>query len=212
MLKDRIKPLVKDLLLFLEIIVAPFSPHEHFKESFFLWLANTLPRSQRSECELRPKLIGKAGVKIDGGTIRDGIEISPLGGAKRIQIGKGCFINSGVRFACVPGSTITLGNHVQVGPRCLFETRNHSLVLIDDHKRGGQAKSIIVEDNVWIAANAIILPGIQIGKGSVVAAGAVVTKNVPPYTLVGGVPARVLKQLNAQDALISKQNNDIKTS
>ncbi|WP_414717367.1 acyltransferase [Telluribacter sp.] len=57
-------------------------------------------------------------------------------------------------------------------------------------------EAVILEDNVWLATRSMVLKGVRIGEGAVVAAGAVVTKDVPPYTMVGGVPAKVIKQLN----------------
>jgi len=64
-----------------------------------------------------------------------------------------------------------------------------------------EPKAVVIEDDVWIAARAIILPGVRIGKGAVIAAGAVVTKDVPPYTVVGGIPARKIKSRVEEDSL-----------
>lgn len=67
---------------------------------------------------------------------------------------------------------------------------------IGDHFSGsGKKKPIVIEDHVWLASNAKILKGVTIGKGSVVATGAVVTKDVPPYSVVGGVPAKFIKSI-----------------
>ncbi|NES84605.1 MAG: acyltransferase [Moorea sp. SIO2B7] len=197
--KSNIKPLVVDYALFLEVIFSPLKPHKHFKESFFLWWANSLPRSHRSDRKLRAYLLAKAGVKISSRVVWDSLEIRPIGAASRIEIGDGCFINSGVRFECAPDVTIKIGNRVQIGSRCSFETMNHSVVLLEKNKRGGFPESIVVEDDVWLAARVTVLPGVTIGKGSVVAAGAVVTKDVPPYTLVGGVPARMIRKIEQKE-------------
>lgn len=195
-LKSRIKYLVSEFQLWTEVILGPIIPHKHYKESFFIWLANSLPRSYNSAAKFRGRLLAKAGVKIDDSVVVwEGIEIKPIGAASRIEI-RGGFINSGVRFACAPDVTISIGKDVSIGPRCSFETMNHSVTLIDRKRRGQFPKSIVVEDLVWLGAGVIVLPGVRIGKGSVVAAGAVVTKDVPPYTLVGGVPARTIKQID----------------
>jgi len=122
------------------------------------------------------------------------IIIRPLTSAANITIGERCFINSEVRFAC-PFTEITLGNDVLVGPRVSFETVNHSLTCEADGTRPVKSASIQVDDKVWIAAGAMIMPGVHIGEGAVIAAGAVVTKDVPAYTLVGGVPAKEIKSL-----------------
>ena len=199
-LKSHIKPIIDESVLWLEVLFSPFKPHKHWQESFFLKWANALPRSHTSDRQLRAFLLKRAGVNIASRVVWDGIEIRPLGAASRITIGKGCFISSEVRFECAPEATIKIGNRVQIGSRCSFETMNHSLTLLEKNKRGGFAKSITVEDDVWIAARAVILPGVTIGRGSVVASGAVVTKDVPPFTLVGGVPAKIIRHLEPPKA------------
>jgi len=70
---------------------------------------------------------------------------------------------------------------------------------VDNRTETAPAAPIIVEDDVWLATRVTILKGVRIGRGSVVAAGAVVTKDVAPYTLVGGVPARLIRSLNSHD-------------
>jgi maltose O-acetyltransferase len=197
--KSNVKPILDDCLLSLEVVISPVRPHKHFRESFLLWLANNLPRSHRSDRRLRSFLLRKAGVNITDAVVWHGIQIRPIGAASRIEIGKGCFINSEVRFECAPEVTIKIGARVQVGSRCSFETMNHSVVLLEKNKRGGFPASIVIEDDVWLAARVTILPGVTIGKGSVVAAGAVVTKDVPPFTLVGGVPAKKIKEIKPEE-------------
>ena len=90
---------------------------------------------------------------------------------------------------------ITIGNNVMLAPRVSIYAENHVFdhpdVLIRD--QGVEKKDVIIEDDCWIAANSILLAGVTIGKGSVVAAGSVVTENVPPYSVVGGVPAKLIK-------------------
>jgi maltose O-acetyltransferase len=188
--KSNLQPIINDCLLSIEVIISPIKPHKHFRESFYLWLANNLPRSHRSDRRLRPFIL-----------VWDRIEIRPIGAASRIEIGKGCFINSGVRFECAPEVTIKIGDRVQIGSRCSFETMNHSVVLLEKNKRGGFPASIVVGDDVWLAARVTVLPGVTIGKGSVVAAGAVVTKDVPPFTLVGGIPAKKIREIKPEEAI-----------
>lgn len=170
------------------------------REPLFLWLANALPRSHFADVKLRAKMLSLAGVKVENNLrIFEAVEIRPIGGAGRIKIGNGTFINSGVRFSAEGNATITIGKRVEIGPRCSFETRTHSVDLIDGH-RTGENKSIVIEDNVWLGANVVVLPGITIGQGSVVAAGAVVHRDVAPFTVVGGVPAKYIKAVNHQES------------
>ena len=91
---------------------------------------------------------------------------------------------------------ITIGNNVMMGPRVSLFAENH---VFDNPKvpmqeQGVIKQAIVIEDDCWIAANSVILAGVTIGKGSVVAAGAVVNKDVPPYSVVAGVPAVVIKK------------------
>ena len=90
---------------------------------------------------------------------------------------------------------ITIGNNVMLAPRVSIYAENHVIdhpeLLIRD--QGVEKKEVIIEDDCWIAANSIILAGVTIGQGSVVAAGSVVTENVPAYSVVAGVPAKFIK-------------------
>lgn len=88
---------------------------------------------------------------------------------------------------------------VKIGNRVLIATHTAITSLTHDHTYETMrfapiiAKPVIIEDDVWIGSNAVINPGITLGKGAVVGAGAIVTKDVPPYAIVAGVPARILK-------------------
>ena len=92
---------------------------------------------------------------------------------------------------------VTIGNHVNLAQGITVTALNHNFT--DPNKRideqGVGTTPVVIEDDIWIGANAVILPGVTIGHHSVVAAGAVVTKNVPPHSLVAGVPAKVIKQI-----------------
>jgi acetyltransferase-like isoleucine patch superfamily enzyme len=96
---------------------------------------------------------------------------------------------------------ITIGDRVYTAPLVQMLAVNH---VFDDAERpiieqGITAEGIVVEDDAWIGAGAIITDGVRIGRGAVVAAGAVVTGDVPPHTVVGGVPARILKQIGTPE-------------
>ena len=110
---------------------------------------------------------------------------------KFIEVGKNVFVNNACTFMDRGG--ITLEDDVKIGPRANLITENHDL---DPAKRRTLiSKKIVVKRNVWIGAAATILPGVTIGENAVVAAGAVVTKDVPPDTIVAGVPEKVIKKI-----------------
>ena len=112
----------------------------------------------------------------------------------KIFIGEDTYFNSETRFGC-QDSDIKIGNNVLVGPRVSFESASHNVVFEEGKGRGLFTKEIIIQDKTWIGAGAIILQGVTIGEGSVVAAGAVVNKDVKKYVVVGGIPARIIKEL-----------------
>ena len=92
---------------------------------------------------------------------------------------------------------VTIGCHVNLAQGITVTALNHNFEDSDKRidEQGVSTTPVIIEDDIWIGANAVILPGVTIGNHSVVAAGAVVTKNVPPHSLVAGVPARIIKQI-----------------
>ncbi|WP_461453691.1 acyltransferase [Mucilaginibacter sp.] len=88
---------------------------------------------------------------------------------------------------------LTIGNNVNISTQVVIWTLHHDYNSPDFAQAGSP---VIIEDYVWLCSRAIILPGVTIGEGAVVAAGAVVTKNVEPYTVVGGVPAKYIAKRN----------------
>lgn len=103
---------------------------------------------------------------------------------------------SGIGINCSLKGPVRIGSDVMMGPEVVIFTTDHQFASTDRPMREqgmAQARAVTIEDDVWIGQRALILPGVTIGTGSVVAAGAVVTKDVPPYTVVGGNPARVLR-------------------
>lgn len=110
---------------------------------------------------------------------------------KNIHVGKNVFINSGCRFQDQGG--IIIADDVLIGHNVVLATLNHD---IDPRKRSDiYPAPIVIGKKVWIGANATILPGVTIGDGAIIAAGAVVTKDVPENVIVGGVPAKVIKKI-----------------
>jgi len=92
---------------------------------------------------------------------------------------------------------VTIGNHVNLAQGITVTALNHNFSDTDKRidEQGVSTTPVTLGDDIWVGANAVILPGVTIGNHAVVAAGAVVTKDVPPYTLVGGVPAKIIKSL-----------------
>ena len=127
-------------------------------------------------------------------TVFGPLTIRPLSGIKHISIGARSFINTEIRFGC-PGAKVHIGKDVAIGPRVAFETTGHGLLHQEGKGRGSFYSDIIIEDKVWIGAGSTILSGVVVGEGAVVAAGSVVTKDVPSYCLVGGVPAKMIKKI-----------------
>ena len=110
---------------------------------------------------------------------------------QNITIGKNVFINSGCCFQDQGG--IEIGDNVLIGQQVVLATLNHDLM---PEKRANMSPAPIkIGDDVWIGAHATILAGVTIGNGAVIAAGAVVTKDVPANTIVGGVPAKIIKNI-----------------
>lgn len=94
---------------------------------------------------------------------------------------------------------LVLGDRVSIGPNCTFILTSHSNASrIRGHMAQKKAE-IVVQDDAWLGACVVVLPGIIIGKGAVVGAGSVVTKNVEPYTVVVGNPARVIRKINVDN-------------
>jgi acetyltransferase-like isoleucine patch superfamily enzyme len=113
-----------------------------------------------------------------------------------IRVGRNVFINQGCTLNDIGG--IEIGDDVLIGPRVSLISSGHPL---DPSQRRRQivAAPIVIERNVWLAAGAMVLQGVSVGEDSVVAAGAVVTRDVPPGTLVAGVPAQVVRTISAHD-------------
>lgn len=115
-----------------------------------------------------------------------------------ISIGSDVFIASGAFFSATH-SYIEIGSKVMFGPNVTLMGGDHNTSTIGQYmydvkvKKVGDDLPIYIEDDVWIGAGAIVLKGVKIQSGSIVAAGSVVNRDVPPYSIVGGVPAKVIR-------------------
>lgn len=110
---------------------------------------------------------------------------------RNLHFGKNNFINGGVMFTDLGG--IYLGDNVLIGPKVTIASVNHRIE--PSQRRHLDLKPVYIHDNAWLGANVTVTPGVVIGENAVVAAGAVVTKNVPANTIVGGVPARIIRTI-----------------
>jgi putative colanic acid biosynthesis acetyltransferase WcaF len=137
---------------------------------------------------LRQRLYARFGVRFEDpstGMIMLGAEVNDPG---ELKMGSHCII--GRKCILDARGGIELGRSVNIGSGAVLQTGKH---LIDAPDFAAEFGPIVVGDRVWIAEGARVLAGVTIGEGAVVAAGAVVTKNVEPYTVVGGVPARYIR-------------------
>lgn len=150
-------------------------------------------------------------ISIGAGTVVRG-ELLVFAHGGRITIGEWCYVGEGTRLWS--GKSIVIGNRVMISHNVnVFDNQTHPIDAGQRHKHfrhimeKGHPREIElgdspvrIEDDAWISANSIILKGITVGKGAIVGAGSVVTRDVPPLTIVGGNPARRLRDVDAVPA------------
>lgn len=176
------------------------TPARRFSLRVGRWLANRHQHvTLHSTCRISPE----ARIHPRNGSITIGAGTTIALGAVvqgNVQIGANSSVQAytmlvGYGSCEHPTGQITIGDDVRIAPHVLMFAANHNF---DDltrpiHGQGLTHEPITVEDNVWLASRVVLTAGVTIGTGSVIAAGAVVTKDIPPYSVAGGVPARVLK-------------------
>jgi maltose O-acetyltransferase len=119
------------------------------------------------------------------------VEIAVTQGAT-LEIGEDCFINYGVSLGCT--KSITIGDRCRIGPyTMIIDTPFHDTY---DRSKRPPGTPVVIEPDVWLGAKVSVMPGVTIGRGSIVGTGSVVTKDVPPFTVVGGVPAKIIEKLD----------------
>jgi len=124
-----------------------------------------------------------------------------FGTGKNIEIGNNSDIGLNAYIGGVSNlGSLVIGKDVMMAPEVVILTINHKFDRIDIpiNLQGSEGSKVVIEDDVWIGYRSIILPGVQIGRGSIIAAGAVVSKSFPPYSIIGGVPAKLIKKRTLQ--------------
>ncbi len=126
---------------------------------------------------------------------------------QNVEIGDHCSINHGCYIH--GGGGVIIGNNVRIAPHVCIISMEHEYRKpnVPIRLQGYRREPIIIEDDVWIGANAVILKGVRIGRGSVIAAGSVVTRDVPPYSVVAGVPAKLIKRRGAHESATNMSSN-----
>lgn len=115
-----------------------------------------------------------------------------FGSGKGISLGS----NSGLGINCKVRGPLEIGDNVMMGPDVVIMTNSHNFKRIDipmNIQGSAAPKKVVIGNDVWIGTRVIILPGVEIGDGAIIGAGAVVTKNIPSMAVVGGCPAKVIK-------------------
>ena len=139
--------------------------------------------------QVRSRLSAIIGTEIDGSTTIFPPFYTNFG--QFIRLGKNVFINHNCSFLDIGG--VTIEDDVQIGPSVKLTSENHPLDPAD--RKTVLLQPILIKRNAWIGAGATILPGVTVGENAVVAAGAVVSRDVPPNTVVAGIPAKVMKTI-----------------
>jgi virginiamycin A acetyltransferase len=134
---------------------------------------------------------------IDEGAVVDAwVRIKHVGGVGHVRIGCNSYLNSGT--VIYSGNGVSIGKDVLIGPNCSLVPVNHAFDSRDipirlqrfSPSRGG----LVIEDDVWLGANVVVLDGVTIARGCVIAAGSVVTRSTKPFGVYGGVPAKFLRE------------------
>jgi maltose O-acetyltransferase len=148
---------------------------------------------------LRTAIYRRCGIRIGARALILGtMDLSGAGRIwQRLRIGADCQITTPL-YADL-NANITIGNNVAVAHHAVLVTTNHRMGSAQRRSGPWNCAPIAIGDGCWIGACVTILPGVTIGRGSVIAAGAVVTEDVPPNTLAGGVPARVIRALSEEE-------------
>jgi maltose O-acetyltransferase len=167
-----------------------------FDPRWAFWTASARLLPDYTLSRVRAQLFRLGGCDLEQGVGLQGrlVLIGPGRRARRLHVAAGAMIGPGVTFGL--DADITIGRNVAIGPHAVLYTGTHAIGYGSRRMQlNVVARPILVEDGVWVGMRSLILPGITLGRGSVVAAGAVVTESVPPNCLVAGNPATVRETL-----------------
>ncbi|MBI9035519.1 MAG: acyltransferase [Bacteroidales bacterium] len=175
------------------------------------WIINPLKHKRGKGSTIRHKTrmdvmpwnnfeLGQNSTIEDFATINNGVGDVIIG--DRVRIGLGNTIIG----------PVTIGNDIMFAQNIVLSGLNHGFedISMPISDQPVTIKHILIEDEVWLGANCVIVAGVTVGKHSVVAAGSVVTKDVPPYSIVGGNPARILKQYNTETKMWERYTKENK--
>ena len=173
---------------------------EEFRNvSLRLRLATGLTRviSPLAGNRIRTAVMRAGGVSIGRGTVLGGVlDIrGGVGAAKRVRIGEMCWINASCTLDA--SAQVVIGDFVALGQEVMVLTNTHQIGPPDNRAGTSNDLPVTIGNGSWLGARSVVLPGVDIGSGVIVAAGSVVTKSVPANSLVGGVPARLIRMLDA---------------
>lgn len=164
----------------------------------------SLRRDVRLNCGgQRSKIYLKSGVTLDRG-----VDIS-CSEQTSIELGENTYINS---YVCITGpGSIKIGNDCLIGPQSTIIASHHNFADSKQkiREQGGINKGIVIEDDCWLGQGVRVIDGVRIGKGSIIGAGAVVNKDIPPYSIAVGVPAKVIRQRHKDADVESFESSEL---
>lgn len=159
------------------------------------WLLGVLPVSRLYA--VKRYFLNHAGIRVaNGGLINGGTRFLGRG---HVAVGSQTWIGPNCNFYTHTDALISIGDRCDIAPEVSFVTGSHEIGSPERRAGAGWTRPIHIEDGCWIGTRVTLLGGVRVGRGSIVAAGAVVTKDVPENSLVGGVPARLIRQLERLD-------------
>lgn len=193
----------KDLLEYLNTHSVLAFGEAHYREMHqisqeTLRVIHALNRDYRDPVDMAVAVSEALGIEIGEGTRICQPFFTDFG--RNLRIGAGCFFNANVHIQDQGG--VVIGDNVLIGHQVVIASCDHGKAV--ETRRNLLLGKIVIGDSVWIGANAVITRGVTIGQGSVVAAGAVVTKDVPPMTIVAGIPAQSVAPVEANSSVESR--------